>query len=244
MGSHEPTMQSAALVLALALGLVSGDGLGHAHGRSHSARRSGRQEAPAVGYEQPPAEYGASGDQAGYDADAAASDADAALAMLQGSIPGVPGRTTPSTPRSQSQDLLVTVRLMEVTTRTPRLSARRSTSARPMALVGSPSTASSAPTEPSSTRTTSSATGGSTLTAPLLRSSTPSTTRSLQRGTPLLALVPMLLETMLLLLLSTAPRDLGLLPMKLLPGEDVSRVAEGGVKHLKAPNVPSPVLVN
>merc|ERR1719278_2330110 len=73
---------------------------------------------------------------------------------------------------------------MEVTTRTPRPSARRSTSARPMALVGSPSTASSAPTEPSSTRTTSSATGGSTLTAPPLRSSTPSTTRSPQRGTP------------------------------------------------------------
>merc|ERR1711934_1331771 len=95
MGSHEPTMQSAALVLALALGLVSGDGVGHAHGRSHSARRSGRQEAPAVGYEQPPAEYGASGDQAGYDADAAASDADAALAMLQGSIPGVPGEDYP-----------------------------------------------------------------------------------------------------------------------------------------------------
>merc|ERR1719447_203637 len=86
-------MQSAALVLALALGLVSGDGLGHAHGRSHSGRRSGRQEAPAVGYEQPPAEYGA--DQAGYDADAAASDADAALAMLQGSIPGVPGEDYP-----------------------------------------------------------------------------------------------------------------------------------------------------
>merc|ERR1712168_744725 len=93
MGSQEPTMQSAALVLALALGVVSGDGLGHAHGRSHSARRSGRQEAPAVGYEQPPAEYGA--DQAGYDADAAASDADAALAMLQGSIPGVPGEDYP-----------------------------------------------------------------------------------------------------------------------------------------------------
>ena len=74
---------------------MSGDGLGHAHGRSHSARRSGRQEAPAVGYEQPPAEYGASGDQAGYDADAAASDADAALAMLQGSIPGVPGEDYP-----------------------------------------------------------------------------------------------------------------------------------------------------
>merc|ERR1712168_612787 len=93
MGSQEPTMQSAALVLALALGVVSGDGLGHAHGRSHSARRSGRQEAPAVGYEQPPAEYGA--DQAGYDADAAASDADAALAMLEKAVPGVPGEDYP-----------------------------------------------------------------------------------------------------------------------------------------------------
>merc|ERR1712172_473902 len=97
MGSHDPTMQSAALVLALALGVVSGDGLGHAHGRSHSAqRRGGRQEAPAVGYEQPPAEYGSgAADQAGYDADAAASDADAALAMLQGSIPGVLGEDYP-----------------------------------------------------------------------------------------------------------------------------------------------------
>merc|ERR550517_290479 len=72
---------------------------------------------------------------------------------------------------------------MQVTTLTPRLSARRSTSARPMALVGSPSTASSAPTEPSSTRTTSSATGGSTLTAPLPKTFTPSTTRSLQNVT-------------------------------------------------------------
>merc|ERR1712212_1160702 len=114
-----------------------------------------------------------------------------------------------------------------------------------MALVGSPSTASSAPTEPSSTRTTSSATGGSTLTAPLLRSSTPSTTRLLQRGKPSLELVPMLLETMLLLLPNTVPRDQELLPTRLLPGGDVPRVAEGGrAKHLLAPNVPSPVLVN
>merc|ERR1719234_310672 len=88
--------------------------------------------------------------------------------------------------RCQSQGLVARVRWTEVTTRTLRLSARLSTSARPMALVGSPSTASSAPTEPSSTRTTSSATGGSTLTAPPLRSSTPSTTRLLQRGTPAL----------------------------------------------------------
>ena len=70
---------------------------------------------------------------------------------------------------------------LQVTTRTLRLSARRSTSAQPMAPVGSPSTASSAPTELSSTRTTSSATGGSTSTAPPPRSSTPSTTRSQQQ---------------------------------------------------------------
>merc|ERR1711931_269068 len=155
------------------------------------------------------------------------------------------GRTTPSTPRFQSQDLLVTVRWTEVTMRTLRLSARRSTSARPMAPVGSPSTASTAPTEPSSTRTTSSATGGSTLTAPPPRSSPLSTTRLPQRGKPLLELVLMLLETMLLLLPSTVPRDQELLPTKLLPGGDVPRAAEGtGGKHLLAPNVPSPVLVN
>merc|ERR1711936_19165 len=154
-------------------------------------------------------------------------------------------RTTRSTPRCLSPASPARVRWTEVTTRTPRPSARRSTSARPMAPEVSPSTASSAPTEPSSTRTTSSATGGSTSTAPPLRSSTPSTTRLQQRGTPLLELVLMLLETMLLLLPSTLLRDQELLPMKLLPGGDVPRVAEGGrVKHLPAPNVPSPVLVN
>merc|ERR1740116_10739 len=142
------------------------------------------------------------------------------------------GRTTPSMLRCQSQGLVARVRWTEVTTRTLRLSARLSTSARPMALVGSPSTASSAPTEPSSTRTTSSATGGSTLTAPPLRSSTPSTTRLPQRGKHSL------------LLQSTVPkRDQELLPTRLLPGGDVPRAAEGGAKHLLAPNVPSPRLV-
>merc|ERR1739842_64688 len=151
---------------------------------------------------------------------------------------GCPGRTTPSTPRFRSQGLLARVRWTEVTTRTLRLSARRSTSAQPMAPVGSPSTASSAPTEPSSTRTTSSATGGSTSTAPPPRSSTPSTT-------PLVQLVLMLLETMLLLLLSMLLRDQELLSTKHLPGEDVPREAEGDrVRHRLAPNVPSPVLVN
>merc|ERR1712119_98032 len=138
----------------------------------------------------------------------------------------------------RSPDLVARVRWTEVTTRTLRLSARRSTSARPMVQVGSPSTASSAPMEPSSTRTTSSAT------APPPRSSTLSTMRLPQRGKPLLELVLMLLETMLLLLPSTVPRDQELLPTKLLPGGDVPRAAEGGVKHLLAPNVPSPVLVN
>merc|ERR1740116_840280 len=155
------------------------------------------------------------------------------------------GRTTPSMLRCQSQGLVARVRWTEVTTRTLRLSARRSTSARRMAPVGSPSTASSAATEPSSTRTTSSATGGSTLTAPPPRSSTPSMTRLQQRGTPSLQLVLMLLETMLLLLPSTLPRDQELLLTKLLPGGDVPREAKGtGVKHRLAPNVPSPVLVN
>merc|ERR1711971_1229643 len=194
----------------------------------------------------PPAEYGSgAADQAGYDADAAASDADAALAMLQGSIPGVPGEDYPIYAEVPDSGFGCEGQVDGGYYVTLRLSARLSTSARPMALVGSPSTASSAPTEPSSTRTTSSATGGSTLTAPPLRSSTPSTTRLPQRGKPSLLLVPMLLVTMLLLLPNTVSRrDQELLPMRLLPGGDVPRAAEGGAKHLLAPNVPSPVLVN
>ena len=83
------------------------------------------------------------------------------------------------------------------------------------------------------------------MTAPPPRSSTLSTTRLPQRGKPLLELVLMLLETMLLLLPSTVPRDQELLPTRLLPGGDVPRAAEGGrAKHLLAPNVPSPILVN
>merc|ERR1712203_424138 len=98
--------------------------------------------------------------------------------------------------------------------------------------------------EPSSTRTTSSATGGSTSTAPPLRSSTPSTTRSLQRGRLWLERHPTLLETMQLLPLSTVLRDPELLSTRLLPGGDVSRVAEGGrAKHPQlAPKVPSPLV--
>merc|ERR1711936_1431557 len=78
------TMKTAAIVLALALG-VSCDTLGgHAH-HAH-APRSGRQEAPLEGYAQP-----AYGD----DLDTAASDAGGALDMLQNAIPGVPGEDYP-----------------------------------------------------------------------------------------------------------------------------------------------------
>merc|ERR1719232_404111 len=97
--------------------------------------------------------------------------------------PECPARITPSLPRFPSLASLVTVRWTEVTTPTPRLSARLSTSAQPMVLEVSPSTASSAPTEPSSTRTTSSATGGSTLTAPPLPTSTASMMSMLPRET-------------------------------------------------------------
>merc|ERR1719297_113145 len=77
-------MKTAAIVLALALG-VSCDTLGgHAH-HAHSPR-SGRQEAPLEGYAQP-----AYGD----DLDTAASDAAGALDMLQNAIPGVPGEDYP-----------------------------------------------------------------------------------------------------------------------------------------------------
>merc|ERR1711879_965607 len=122
-----------------------------------------------------------------------------------------------STPRSPSPASRVTVRWMEVTTLTPRLSARCSTSAQLTGPEVSPSTASSAPTELSSTRTTSSATGGSTSTAPLPRSSTASMTSTLLRETlypeplamPRRTMPPPLLMTpMLLLLLSTPLREL------------------------------------
>merc|ERR1719384_2483494 len=99
--------------------------------------------------------------------------------------PGCPERTIPSTPRFPSLDFLVTARLTEVTTLTLRLSARSSTSALLTELEVWPSTASSVPTAPSSTRTTSSATGGSTSTVPRPRVSTASTTSTPPRGQPL-----------------------------------------------------------
>merc|ERR1712012_343833 len=78
------SMKTAAIVLALALG-VSCDTLGgHSHGHGHGLRQ-GRQEEPLGGYGQP--SYG--------DLDTAASDAADPLAMLQSAIPGVPGEDYP-----------------------------------------------------------------------------------------------------------------------------------------------------
>merc|ERR1719216_368645 len=79
-------MKTAAIILALALG-VSCDTLG-GHSGHHGSHRQGRQEEEAAldSYAQP-----------GYegDLDTAASDAADPLAMLQASIPGVPGEDYP-----------------------------------------------------------------------------------------------------------------------------------------------------
>merc|ERR1712012_762394 len=78
------SMKTAAIVLALALG-VSCDTLGgHSHGHGHGLRQ-GRQEEPLGGYGQP--SYG--------DLDTAASDPSDPLAMLQSAVPGVPGEDYP-----------------------------------------------------------------------------------------------------------------------------------------------------
>merc|ERR1712107_13859 len=74
------SMKTAAIVLALALG-VSCDTLGgHSHGHGHGLRQ-GRQEEALGAYGQP---------QYGDDLDTAASDASDPLAMLQSAVPGVP----------------------------------------------------------------------------------------------------------------------------------------------------------
>merc|ERR1712241_1047395 len=78
------SMKTAAIVLALALGMSCDTLGGHSHGHGHGLRQ-GRQEQPLGGYGQP--SYG--------DLDTAASDAADPLAMLQGAIPGVPGEDYP-----------------------------------------------------------------------------------------------------------------------------------------------------
>merc|ERR1712224_733071 len=176
MGSDiRNSMKTAALVLAFALG-VSADGLG-GHSHAHAPARRGRQEeAPLDAYAQP---------AYGEDLDTAASDVADPLAML----------------RSLRPHSLVTVRLMEVTMLMVRLSARSSISAQLMELEVWPSTASSAPTEPSSTRTTSSVIGGSTSTVLKLRIFTLSMMTSLLNVLKLMPLPLMLkLPTLLLLM--------------------------------------------
>merc|ERR1712227_176546 len=87
MGTSDITssMKTAAIVLALALG-VSCDTLGgHSHGHGHGLRQ-GRQEEALGAYGQP---------QYGDDLDTAASDASDPLAMLQSAVPGVPGEDYP-----------------------------------------------------------------------------------------------------------------------------------------------------
>merc|ERR1719336_1396279 len=127
---------------------------------------------------------------------------------------------------------------MEVTTLTPRLSAKLSTSAPLTEPVVWPSTASSAPTGLSSTRTTSSATGGSTSTAPGPRVSTASTTSTLPRG-PLWTELPATLSRatpppMLLLILDTPPL-LNIQELKVLPSvqdvRDLLPVEEEGDRY-------------
>ena len=75
-------------------------------------------------------------------------------------------KTTPSLQRFQRHRFPVTVRLMEGITQTQRGSASLSTSAPAMEMEASQSFPSSAPTEPSSTSSTLSATGGSMSIAP------------------------------------------------------------------------------
>merc|ERR1712241_1612951 len=78
------SMKTAAIVLALALGMSCDTLGGHSHGHGHGLRQ-GRQEEPLGGYGQP--SYG--------DLDTAASDAADPLAMLQTSVPGIPGEDYP-----------------------------------------------------------------------------------------------------------------------------------------------------
>merc|ERR1712117_396069 len=83
-------------------------------------------------------------------------------------------------------------RLMEVTMLIQKLNAKLSTSVPLMVPEALPSTASCVPTEPFSTRTTSSVTGGLTLTAPPLKSCTASMTNTLLSVMLLLLLKDML----------------------------------------------------
>merc|ERR1719431_504722 len=124
-------------------------------------------------------------------------------------------RTIPFIQRFLRLPSPVRVRWMEDIMLTLRRSAKPSTFAQLMELEVWPSTASCVPTEPSSTRTTSSAIGGSTLTARLLRNSTLSMMRLLLNVKPLTVL-PLTLWTYMKL--QQMKVMLPLPPMMRLPG--------------------------
>merc|ERR1712128_233408 len=133
------------------------------------------------------------------------------LLCWRNQFPGFLGRTTPFIQRFLRQVLDAKDKLMEDTTLTLRPSARCSTSVPMTELEVCPSTVSSVPTELSSTRTISSATGGSTLTALRLRVSTLSMTRLLPKE----KLTPVLLPTQSAhtLLLTMVPSEAMMLPL-------------------------------
>ena len=116
-----------------------------------------------------------------------------------------------------------------------KLSVKHSTSALLMVLEVLPSTASSVPMELSLTRTTSSVTGGSTLTAPLLRTSTVSMMRLLLREMLLLVLLIRLsMELLLSMELPLHQLETTLLPGELLASlEDPGEEEEGGTKEVR-----------
>merc|ERR1712233_65903 len=190
------SMKTAAVVLALALG-VSCDTLGgHSHGHGHGLRQ-GRQEEPLGGYGQP--SYG--------DLDTAASDAADPLAMLQTSVPGIPGEDYPIYAEVPETAFTCDGQVDGGYYADGEAECQVFHICTADGAGGLPSTASSVPTEPSSTRTTSSATGGSTLTAPPPRTSTASMTNMLPRETPLL-LLQVTHKLTMLPLLNTPPKVL------------------------------------
>merc|ERR1719219_771958 len=129
-------------------------------------------------------------------------------------FPAFPARTTLSTLKSLRPGSPVKAKWMEVTTLMEKLSARFSIFAQLMELEVWPSTASSAPTEPSSTRTTSSAIGGSTSTVLKQRTSILSMMISLLNVLKLMLLPPMLKLLMLLLPMLIMPPLPSMVPPK------------------------------
>merc|ERR1712083_890803 len=171
--------------------------------------RRGRQDEAVAAYDAPAVYEGSASDEvAAYGADDAAGDDP--LAALANNIPGVPGEDYPILPRFPSLDFPVKDKLTEDTTLILKPSARCSTSVLLMARVVCPSTASSVPMAPSSTRTTSSVTGGLTLTALKLKVSTLSMMISLPKELKLM-LLPVMTWLPMELLPMITPLELKLL---------------------------------